>query len=312
MDTRKPLDAAAVAAMASLCLIWALQQIVLKATAAEIAPLMQIALRSGIAAALVWLLMLARRERLSLADGNWRAGLAVGLLFALEFLLLGEAVRRTSASHLVVFLYTAPIFAALGLHWRLPEERLRPAQWLGIVLAFTGIALTFFNRAGASAASASGMLWGDALAVLAGLAWGATTVLVRCTRLSKAPATQTLLYQLAAAFVLLLAAAIMLGQTTFRATPLAWGVLAFQSLIISFASYLAWFGLLRRYLASQLGTFSFMTPLSGIVLGAWLLGETIEPAFLGGAALVLAGILLVSGHAWLGRRIRVLMARPRA
>jgi len=300
--------------MASLCLIWALQQIVLKATAAEFAPLLQIALRSGIAAALVWLLMLARRERLSLADGNWRAGLAVGLLFSLEFLLLGEAVRRTSASHLVVLLYTAPIFAALGLHWRLPEERLRPAQWLGILLSFSGIALTFFNRAGASSGAlrgaASSMLWGDALAVLAGLAWGATTVLVRCTRLARAPATQTLLYQLAAAFVLLLAAAIALGQTRFSATPLAWGVLAFQSLIISFASYLAWFGLLRRYLASQLGTFSFMTPLSGIVLGAWLLGEAIEPAFLGGAALVLAGIVLVSGHAWLGRRIRAVMTRP--
>lgn len=300
--------------MASLCLIWALQQIVLKATAAEIAPLMQIALRSGIAAALVWLLMLARRERLSRTDGNWRAGLAVGLLFALEFLLLGEAVRRTSASHLVVFLYTAPIFAALGLHWRLPEERLRPAQWLGIFLSFSGIALTFFSRdgalGGASSGAASSMLWGDALAVLAGLAWGATTVLVRCTRLARAPATQTLLYQLAAAFVLLLAAAFALGQTRFSATPLAWGVLAFQSLIISFASYLAWFGLLRRYLASQLGTFSFMTPLSGIVLGAWLLGETIEPAFLGGAALVLAGIVLVSGHAWLGRRIRAVMTRP--
>jgi drug/metabolite transporter (DMT)-like permease len=308
MDSRKPLDATAIASMAALCLIWALQQIVLKATAGEIAPLMQIALRSGIASVLVWLVMLARGERLSLADGSWRAGLAVGLLFALEFLLLGESVRHTNASHLVVFLYTAPIFAALGLHWRLPEERLRPAQWLGILLAFGGIALTFFGRRAADT-GASGMLLGDALAVLAGLAWGATTVLVRCTRLSKAPATQTLLYQLAAAFVLLLGAAFALGETTFTATPLAWRVLAFQSLIISFASYLAWFGLLRRYLASQLGSFSFLTPVSGIALGAWLLGEPIEPGFLAGALLVLAGIVLVSGHAWLGRRAKALLGR---
>jgi drug/metabolite transporter (DMT)-like permease len=86
-------------------------------------------------------------------------------------------------------------------------------------------------------------------------------------------------------------------------------VLAFQSLIISFASYLAWFGLLRRYLASQLGSFSFLTPVSGIALGAWLLGEPIEPGFLAGALLVLAGIVLVSGHAWLGRRAKALLGR---
>jgi len=30
-----------------------------------------------------------------------------------------------------VFLYTAPIFTALGVHWLLPSERLRPLQWLG-------------------------------------------------------------------------------------------------------------------------------------------------------------------------------------
>ena len=45
-------------------------------------------------------------------------------LFSLEYLSVGEGLRYTSASHSVVFLYTAPIFAAIGLHWKLPEERL--------------------------------------------------------------------------------------------------------------------------------------------------------------------------------------------
>jgi len=61
---------------------------------------------------------------MSLRDGSLWPGLTVGVLFALEFLLVAEGLRHTSASHMVVFLYTAPIFAALGLHWRLPAERL--------------------------------------------------------------------------------------------------------------------------------------------------------------------------------------------
>src|SRR5659263_126898 len=114
MDTRKALDGQAIALMLVLCMVWGLQQVVLKATAADIAPVFQIALRSGAAAVLVGLLMAVRGERMALADGIWRPGVVVGLLFGLEFLLLGEGLRHTSASHMVVFLYTAPIFAALG------------------------------------------------------------------------------------------------------------------------------------------------------------------------------------------------------
>ncbi len=311
MDTRKALDGRAVGLMLVLCLIWSLQQIALKATVSDIAPLLQIALRSSIAAVLVGILMLVRREKISLANGTWRPGLVVGFLFAFEYLLLGEGLRHTSAAHAVVFLYTAPIFASLGLHLRLPAERLEPLQWLGIALAFIGIAVTFFGReAQASGEGATNVLFGDFLSIAAGAAWGATTVVVRCSSLSSAPATQTLLYQLAGAFVLLLAAAAALGQLSFNPTPLALGSLVFQSVIVSFASFLVWFGLLRRYLASRLGVFSFMTPLFGIVLGAWLLNEQIEPSFLTGAALVLAGIVLVSGYGWLKQGIRT-MTRKR-
>ena len=63
MNIRKPLDWQAVAIMTTLCLIWSLQQIVLKAAARDIAPLMQLALRSGIASVLVGMLMLAKGER---------------------------------------------------------------------------------------------------------------------------------------------------------------------------------------------------------------------------------------------------------
>ena len=310
MEPRKPLDPQAVGLMLVLCLTWSLQQVVLKATAADIAPLLQVALRSGVAALLVGGLMLVRREKMRTADGTWRAGLGAGALFALEYLLLGEGLRHTSAAHAAVFLYTAPVFAALGLHLMLPSERLAPLQFVGIGLAFAGIATTFLGRQ--PMASTANTLYGDLLCVGAGAAWGATTVLIRCSRLSTVPATQTLLYQLASAFVLLLAAAAVMGQWTFTPTPMVLASLAFQSVIVSFASFLLWFSLLRTYLASRLGVFSFMTPLFGIVLGAWLLDEKIEATFLAGASLVLAGIVLVSGYGWISNAYRALTGRQKA
>ncbi len=303
MDTRKSLDGQAIAMMALLCLTWSMQQIALKATAHDVPPLVQIALRSAIAAVLVGLLMAWRRERFT--AGALRPGLAAGFLFAFEYLLLGEGLRHTTAGHAVVLLYTGPIFAALGLHWKLPSERLAPGQWAGIALAFGGIAVTFIGRHGDPRALAA-MLAGDALCVAAGAAWGATTVVIRCSRLSSAPATETLLYQLLAAPVMLLPAAAALGQWTFHATPLAIGSLAFQSVVVSFASFLAWFAMLRRYLASRLGVFSFLTPLFAVALGGCVLGERIEANFIAGALLVLAGIVLVSGHGWLVQGVRTL------
>ena len=301
MDTRLALDGRASGTMLLLCLVWSLQQISLKAAAADVDPMLMIGLRSGLAVLLLAALMRWRGEGLHAA--HRRPGLVVGVLFALEYVLVAEALRLTHASHVVVFLYTAPLFAALGLHWRLPAERLGLVQWSGIALAFGGIALAFLGGGeGASDSAGSQSRLGDALALLAGAAWGATTVAIRCSSLARAPATETLLYQLLGAVVLLLPAAWLSGRWHFDASPQVWAHLGFQSLIVSFASFLAWCWLLRRYLAAQLGVFSFLTPLFGVVLGVGLLGEALDPRFVAGSGLVLAGIAVVSGHAALARR----------
>lgn len=299
--------------MVLLCALWGFQQVMLKATAADISPVMQIALRSGGSALLMAGVMRWRGERMNLSGDTLRPGVIVGVLFALEFLLVAEGLRHTNASHMVVFLYTAPIFAALGLHWRLPAERLGWVQWAGIALAFGGIALTFLGRSQAQATgldhAAGGVLWGDFLGLMGGIAWAATTVVVRCSALSKAPATQTLQYQLVGAGVLMLIGAVLTGQAHVNFTPQVWASLVFQTVVVSFASFLLWFWLLRTYLASRLGVFSFLTPLFGIVFGAWLLNEPIEVSFLLGAIPVMLGIVLVSAGPWLTQLMG--MGQPR-
>ncbi|WP_421868280.1 DMT family transporter [Motiliproteus sp.] len=303
MDSRKDnIDSLAMGMMLLFCLVWGLQQVLLKGVALDMAPVLQIAIRSGGAAILVALLMLWRKEALFSHD-TWKPGLIAGVLFTLEFLFLGEGIRHTSASRAVVFLYCAPIFVALALHWRFPTERLSALQWLGVAAAFSGVAYSFLG--GEADQSSPPKQWlGDLLSLMAAVVWAATTVVIRSTRLSQAPATQTLLYQLLTGLVLLLLAALLLGQTDYRLSQELAGSLLFQIVVVAFASYLGWFWLLRRYPASQLGIFSFLTPLFGVILGAWLLDETLEPRFITGALLVMAGMILVSGHRLLAQLIR--------
>ena len=299
MDERKALDATASGLMIVLCMIWGLQQVILKMAAPDISPLMQIALRSGLAAVLLLPLLYLDKASQLFNRQNLKAGALVAFLFSLEFFLLAQALQWTSASHAVVLLYTAPIFVALGLHWKLPSERLSMLQWGGIAIAFLGIVVTFMRVNQGATQLEQQMLWGDLLALAASIAWAATTITVRLSSLAQAAVTQTLFYQLAGSFVLLFGLAIFLGQATIHFTPLVIGSLAFHTLIVSFASFLAWFWLLRNYLASRLGVFSFLTPLFGMAFGVWLLGERIELNFVIGSALVLLGIVVVSLQGWL-------------
>ncbi len=299
MDARHVLDGKAVFLMIILCLTWGLQQTALKAAGPDMAPVMQVALRSVVAFLFVALLIVWRRQGPISGKGAWRPGLLAGVFFALEFLFIAEGLLFTSSSRMVVFLYTSPAFTALALHFRLPEERLKPAQWLGIALCFAGIILAFCGTEQQAGAAATQTLKGDFYGLLAGVSWTLSTVVIRCSRLAVTPPTLTALYQLLAAALILMPAAFLMGQADFVLTPVVWTSLVFQSLVVSFATMIAWFWLLRNYLASRLGALSFMTPLFGVAGGVLLLGEALEPGFVAGALLVFAGIALVNGYEWL-------------
>lgn len=289
--TRLPLDPFACGLMLLLCIVWGFQQVSIKLVEQDVAPVLQLAIRSGIAALVLGAITLWREGRGAFGDGTLLPGLGVGLLFTLEFFFISEGLVRTSASHIAVFLYTAPIFAALGLHLILPEERLSPVQWLGVLVAFGGIALAFLGKPG----NAAGSLFGDALGICAAIAWGATTVLIRGSSLSEAAPVKTLFYQLGVAGVVLLAVAAATGRLGLLPSDRALLSLGFQVVVVALISYLGWFWLLRRYLASRLSMLSFMTPLFGVGFGVLVLGEPLDSSFIFGGLLVLGGLLLVTG-----------------
>lgn len=300
---RRPLDTLATSVMLLLCICWGFQQIAIKLVAADISPIMQVGLRSAFAALVLAAVVWRNEGARALRDGTLGAGLLVGLLFGLEFLAVAQGLVYTTASHMSVFLYTAPIFTALGLHWRMPEEHMAPLQWLGVAVAFGGIAVAFLGN-GRPQAGGSDMLLGDALGLLAGLLWGATTVAIRRSALSEAAPSKTLFYQMAVAAALLLGYAAVTGNASIRYTQAAILSVAFQSVVVALASYLAWFWLLRRYLASRLSILSFMTPLFGVSFGVLILDEPLDGAFALGALMVLAGISLVSGAGLLREKWR--------
>lgn len=294
MDARRPLDGLAVALMVVLSALWGFQQVAIKMAAPGISLVMQGALRSAFACVLVVAWARWRGIALLKRDGTFAPGMIAGVLFAGEFALIYAGLAHTTAARMVVFIYLAPILTALGLAWFIPSERLRAIQWLGVALAFGGIVAAFADGFGAERTT-----WlGDTFGVLAAIGWAATTVVIRTTTLSRIEATRVLFYQLAVSAALLPLVSRALGEPGIIAlSPVGLASLAYQAIVVAFASYLTWFWLLTRYLGGRLSVFAFLTPLFGVAFGHVVLGDRITPAFLAAVALVGGGIALVNARA---------------
>jgi len=292
MSARNNIDGKAGAAMVMICAIWGLQQVAIKAAEPDISAVLQIAIRSGIAALAVYLLARFKGEKFLLDPRTLLAGFGVGLSFALEFFFVSEGLRYTSASHMAVFLYTAPLFSAIGLHFFIRHERLSAVQWAGIAIAFGGVVLAI-SAMGESSGGVN-QLRGDIYGLLAGLSWGGSTILIRTTGLANCSSKQTLLFQLTGACIVLSLLAMTMQNVHFTLSSVAWSSLVFQTVIVSFISYLIWFSLLRHYQVSSLGILTFMTPIFGILAGVVILGEPLQIEFVLGSVLIVLGLIVVS------------------
>jgi drug/metabolite transporter (DMT)-like permease len=197
----------------------------------------------------------------------------------------------TTVSRSVLFIYFMPFVVAVGAHFLLPAERLTVIRFLGLLLAFGGLAFAFSDDLSLPSPSA---IKGDLLCLGAAFGWGATTLVIKKTPLIKASPEKVLLYQLAVSAALLFAAAPFFGPLIREITPVTVGAVAFQAIIVVAISYLVWFWLLRHYPAGDLSTFTFLTPVFGLLSGALILREPVGLKLLLALALIAVGIWLVS------------------
>lgn len=292
-ERKQHLDGLAVSLLVASCLFWGFQQILIKTTVGEVPPLWQAALRFAGATALLGLWCVLRKVPLFGRDGTLRAGLLAGMLFAGEFSCIYLGLRDTTASRLTVFLYTSPFVVALLVPRLVPSEKLRSVQWVGLLIAFAAVAIAFSE--GFTGGSTARQLRGDALALAAGTLWGLTTLVIRASKLATASAEKTLFYQVAVTAVVAPLLSLALGETwSLDYSAYAWGSLAAQTVIGAFASYLAWMWLLRHYPATQMSSFTFLTPVFALVFGVVLLHEPLTMQLVLALVGVAAGIVLVN------------------
>jgi drug/metabolite transporter (DMT)-like permease len=292
VTSRRPLDAVAIALLVLLCVSWGFQQVMVKLAFATFPPILQMTLRSAGACAIVvaWCLATGRGALLQ-RDGTLGWGIVAGLLFGVEFILIFAGLQWTDASRSAVFIYTAPFFVALGATWLLPDERMGPAQWLGLFASFVGVAIAL----GVPHVAASTRAWlGDLMVLAGGALWGATTLVIKASPLRRAPPEKVLIYQLAVSAVVGAIAALLAGERMGEVTAVAVGSVLYQTVWVAGFTYVLWFRLLSTYPASPLQAGTSMAPLFGVASAAVVLGEPISLGFGLAVLLVVGGLVLVN------------------
>jgi len=292
VDGQRHLGPAAALGLIGLCALWGLGQVAIKIGNSGISPIFNAGLRSAGSMLLVAAYCRARGIRIWQNDGTWSPGVAAGVLFAVEFLLLYWGLEYTTAARSVVFLNTSPFFVAIGAHLVLANDRLTAMKAIGLLAAFLGVAIAF--RDGLTAPTPR-MLIGDAMVLAGALAWGATTVLIKATKLARIEPERTLLYQLVVSAVALIAASLAAGEPGVVAmTPLVAAALAYQTIVVAFASYVAWFWFIAHYPATRVSSFIFLTPVFGVIAGAVILNEPISSSLIVALALIAIGIYMTN------------------
>jgi drug/metabolite transporter (DMT)-like permease len=278
--------------LAILCLIWGSTWIVIKGGLRDLPPFTSAGVRFLIAALVMVAVaaLLSRREGGS-APPRWLTMVQGTLNFAISYGVVYHAETVLSSGLVCLLFGIYPILQAVAGHFFLEGERLRPTQWAGFGFAVVGLGVLF--RTDVTAFGSHGVP--TALLLLA----SPISVTVGTTLVKKygSGVSSTLLNRngMFVAAGLLLATAFTFERGASAAWTLpAVGSVLYLSLMGTVVTFTLFFWLLRYAPAHQLGMIAYVTPVIALILG-WAVGEEPITVFtLGGAALILGGVLLVA------------------
>ena len=268
-------------------------QVAIKLVNASIHPVFQAGLRSAIAFLPMLIYALLMRKKLSVVDGSFWPGIVAGCFFATEFFLLFQALSYTSVSRASIFFYTMPFWAAIGAHLLIPGERITPIRAAGLILAFGGVIIALLGASDIETTLPDAII-GDLYCLVGGMLWAGIVLITRCTRFSKAVPEMQLLYQLFVSALVLLSLSLFF---TSPARPIDATIIAlflFQVFVVVCFGFLLWFWLLSIYPASDVASYSFLSPVFGVLFGWLILSETIDWSIIAALIMVSAGVYLVN------------------
>jgi drug/metabolite transporter (DMT)-like permease len=288
---RKPaLDATGTTVLLAVMLLFAGNQAIIKLVNTGLQPVFFAALRSLMAVCFVAAWMRYRGLPLDLTRAMLPAGLLIGTMFSAEFLFLFVALDMTTLGRASVIFYSMPVWFALMAHYGLPGERITRVKAVGLALAMAGTAVAILSRGD----TGQGSFAGDLCALGGAIGWAATAFVARSPRMAAAGPERQLFWMVLVSGPILLAASPLFGPLVRDLQPSHIWWLLFQASVVVTGGFITWLWLLSAYPAATVASFSFLTPIFAIILGALLFDESVDASLALASGLVAVGIVAIN------------------
>ncbi|MBA5776553.1 DMT family transporter [Stappia sp. F7233] len=246
--------------------------------------------------------------------GNWEL---IGIMGVLGMWICGAgvyfALRFTTATNGTLIYTSSPVLILL-LEWLFRGRRIALREWIGIVLAITGV-VAIVVKGSFAALLALDLNAGDVVFALAAISWAIYSVLLKRQELAEVPTVSLFAALALAGAISLLPFSIWEYAETglFPDTLGAWGSIAGVALIASVLAFTCFQYGIKVVGPATTGLFMYLLPPYGVMMAVLFLGEELHLFHIGGFVLIMTGLVLATApksiFARVAERLRALASK---
>jgi drug/metabolite transporter (DMT)-like permease len=276
-----------------LSLIWGGSYLFVGIAVKELPPLVIVMARVTIAALALLPLHFLLLGPLPASRASWAAIAVMSVVNnVIPFTLIVTGQTMIASGLASVINATAPLFG-VGFLAAAGREPLAPRKLLGIVVGIGGVGILKGGTLLGEGSQSVGIL----LCLGAAASYGLASLWAKL-KLSAVPPLSLATGQLLCSAVIMTGLAIGFSHPAelLSASALSWAALLGLALVSTALAYIIFFRIVASAGAGNVLLVTMMIPVSAIALGVVLLGETLEPREIAGAAIIAVALLIIDGR----------------
>ncbi len=282
------------ALLIALSVLWGGAFLFAKVAVSEVPPFTVVFARVALAALALMAVMRLMGVALGPVWARWRAFLALGFLNNLvPFSLLFWGQTQIGAGLASILNATTPLFTVLVAHVLTRDEKATGLRLCGVLAGFAGVAVMMGPQA---LAGFSANLAAQLACLGAALSYAFAAIYGR--RFKGLPPLATATGQVSATTLMMLPVMLVHDRVFLLPMPstAAIGAILALALASTALAYILYFEILKRAGATNVLLVTLLVPVSAILLGALVLGETLAARHFAGMAGIALGLALIDGR----------------
>ena len=285
------IDTFGIVSLSFFSLMLGFNQVVMKVVNTGIQPIFCAGLRSLFAAVIVFIWLTLCKKKIQVEKDLLFSIICYGLIFGGEFLLLFVALDLTSVIRVTIIFYSMPVWLALMNHFLLKDDKLTKIKIFGLMIALLGVGISVISSNLLPGNEAN--FWGDLCALGGANGWALFAFYSKNSKIKEKPPDTLMFYAFLVSAPMLIAFSFLYGPFIRQIQTIHLVGFLFQILFAS-VGFICWLWLLKRYSATTVASFAFLTPIFGIFFGWLILAEHLSMQLLIAGTLVTSGIYFVS------------------